>query len=41
MASDRQENLRMICLALDVNFRSTSLNSLGLRRPVQMGIKEG
>jgi len=41
MAGDRQDNLRMKFLALNVDFSSHSTYPLGLIRPAQAGVKDG
>jgi len=41
MAGDRQNNLHMKLSALNVDFRSSSPDFLGSRRPAQTGIKDG
>jgi len=41
MAGDRPKNLHMKFSALNVDFSSSSPDSLGLRRPAQTGVKDG
>ena len=40
MAEDRQDNLHMKFLALNVDFSSPSPDPLGSRRPAQAGVKD-